>query len=450
MKHIGWILCLKYLRRRLMILLSVVAVALSCALLIVTDSLFTGFIDAVETSVGRHLGDIVIHTPPGGLISDYDRLIEQLEARSSVQAATAVLSGEGLLLSGPGRVRPVKVWGIELPQRLAVSPLAEALLVQDHLPHEEIGFGQWPDGQIGGLVGIGVLARPDERTDQYDMDAVHSFLGRTVQLTTGMARPQRDDEPTGSERLQFRRQVIRFQIADVVTTGVSEFDQAFVYLPIEQMSQQLYPGTAVNADIIQIRLADGADEETALAVVRGVWQDFARDRLVWYRQAEIQSSRQMQAQLIAEYQKQLQVLLFIFGLVSLGIILLVLCIFYLIVMTRRKDIAILKSCGLGSGSVALTFVVFGVCAGALGAALGVGLGCVITHHINAIEQSISDVFGLKVWQASTYMFARIPNTVNWSSVWWISAAGVLAAGLGALIPAVSAARVKPVEILRYE
>ena len=450
MKHIGWVLCVKYLQRRLMVLLSVAAVALSCALLIVTDSLFTGFINAVESSAGRHLGDILIQAPAGGLISDYDTLVAELEATSAVEAATAVLSSQGLLLSGSGRVRPVKVWGIELPRRLSVSPLAEGLLVQKRAATEEIGFGQWPDGQIGGLVGIGVLARPDETTDMYDMDQVSGFLGKTAVLTTGMARPQDEGQAAGSERSQFRRQVIRFTIADVVTTGVNDFDESFVYLPIAALSGVLYPDAAPSADIIQIRMAAGADEETALAVVRGVWVRFASERFPWYAMADLQSTRQMQAQLIAEYHKQLQVLLFIFGLVSLGIILLVLCIFYLIVMTRRKDIAILKSCGLSSVSVAMVFVIFGALAGALGAALGIGLGCVFTHYINPIEQAVSAAFGLKVWKASTYMFTHIPNTVNWSAVWWISAAGVLAAAVGALIPAICAARVKPVEILRYE
>lgn len=445
MKHIGWLLCGRYLRRRLMVLLSVAAVALSCSLLIVTDSLFTGFIDAVENTAGRHLGDILIQSPPGQVISDFDTLIQQLEGVESIQAATAVLSGQGLLLSGPGRVRPVKVWGIELPRRLAVSPLAEALLVQHNKPADEIGFGDWPDGQIGGLVGIGVLARPDEKTDRYDMEQVQSFLANTAALTTGTARPE-----TGGQRAQFRRQVIRFNIADIVTTGVNDFDEAFVYLPIDVLSRTLFPDAEPGADIIQIRLAPGADEDRALAVVRGVWNAFAGDRLAWSALANITSTRRMQAQLIAEYHKQLQVLLFIFGLVSLGIILLVLCIFYLIVMTRRKDIAILKSCGLSSMSVGLIFIIFGALAGALGAAMGIGLGCLFTHYINPIEQTLSAVFGLKVWQASTYMFTQIPNAVNWSSVGWISTAGILAAALGALIPAVAAARIKPVEILRYE
>jgi lipoprotein-releasing system permease protein len=444
-KHIGWVLCKKYLQRRLMVLLSVAAVALSCALLIVTDSLFIGFIDAVENSAGRHLGDILIQAPSGQIISEYDTLIQQLEAAEAVKAATAVLKGQGLLLSAPGRVRPVKVWGIELPRRLTVSPMTEALLVQHDKPHSEIGFGDWPEGQIGGLVGIGVLARPDEKTDRYDMEQVRSFLSKTASLTTGMAQPEAE-----GQRTQFRRKVIRFNIADVVTTGVNDFDEAFVYLPIESLSRTLFPDVDPGADIIQIRLPPGTDEEQALAIVRGIWYNFAHERFPWFALTDITSTRQMQAQLIAEYHKQLRVLLFIFGLVSLGIILLVLCIFYLIVMTRRKDIAILKSCGLGSVAVAMIFVVFGALAGALGAALGIGLGCLFTRHINAIEHIVSAVFGLKVWQASTYMFTQIPNTVNWSAVGWISAAGVLAAVLGALIPAIAAARVKPVEILRYE
>lgn len=432
-----------------MVLLSVAAVALSCALLIVTDSLFIGFINAVENSAGQHLGDVLIQPKWGQIITEYDTLIEQLNATGVVEASTAVLSGQGLLLSGPGRVKPVKVWGIELPRRLSVSPLAEALMEQKDKPLEAIGFGQWPDGQIGGLVGIGVLARPDEKTDTYDMEQVRGYLGKTAALTTGMVQPNTDPADQGS-RAQFRRQVIRFTIADVVTTGVNDFDEAFVYLPIEALSKTLYPDSEPGADIIQIRLVPGEDEEHAMAVIRGVWYAFAHERFDWYAWAEIVSTRQMQAQMIAEYHKQLQVLLLIFGMVSLGIILLVLCIFYLIVMTRRKDIAILKSCGLGSVSVAMVFVGFGALAGLLGAACGIGLGCVFTHYINPIEQLLSGIFGMKVWQASTYMFSRIPNTVNWPGVWPIAGAGVLAAAIGALIPAICAARVKPVEILRYE
>jgi lipoprotein-releasing system permease protein len=59
-------------------------------------------------------------------------------------------------------------------------------------------------------------------------------------------------------------------------------------------------------------------------------------------------------------------------------------------------------------------------------------------------------FGLKLWKSSTYMFSRIPSQMDWDSVVWITLAAILAAGIGSLIPAAAAARVRPVRLLRYE
>ena len=142
--------------------------------------------------------------------------------------------------------------------------------------------------------------------------------------------------------------------------------------------------------------------------------------------------------------------LLIFGVVSGGVILLIFCIFYLIVMTKRKDIAIVKSCGLGSTAVAGIFVAFGLFTGILGSAAGTVIGYLITRKVNEIERCISIIFGLKLWKSSIYMFSRIPNQMDWSATLWIIIAAAIAAALGALIPAIAAARLKPVEILRYE
>jgi len=231
---------------------------------------------------------------------------------------------------------------------------------------------------------------------------------------------------------------------------VNEFDESLVLLPLEALSAQLYPDLPTSANLIHIRLRPGADEETAMMVIRGLWRDFAVDRFDWYASVAVTSTKRLQAQLIAEYRKQMNVLLFIFGLVSMGIILLVFCIFYLIVMTRRKDIGILKSCGLSSPAVAGLFVLFGTVVGLVGAVAGIGLGWVVIDNINAIEQAIASVFGIKLWKASTYMFTRIPNTMHWGSVLWVTAAGIAAAAVGSLVPAIAAARVKPVKTLQYE
>lgn len=430
-------------------LLSIVAVALSCALLLVTASLFTGFIAALETSTTQHLGDIVLEPPSGLLISEFLILLDELEKTEAVQAATAVLKNQGLLLIGPGKVRPVRIWGIEMPRRCTVTPLQNTLIVQKDRARPVFN----PDSpeEIGGFVGIGVLTQPDEKTDEYDMDLVRSFLGRKMALTTGSIalQPQDGDPPAAAP--VFHRRVLRFTCTDVMYSGVWDLDEQNVFVPIESLSSLLHPDQpGPVADIIQIRLAQGVTEEAGLAIVRGVWQTFAQDRFSWAPYASIETSRRLQARLIAEYRKQMGVLLLVFGLVSLSVVLLVFCIFSLLVMTKQKDIAILKSCGAGSSQVAGLFLLFGFLNGLAGAILGIAVGCLITWNINPIEHGISRLFGLKLWKAGVYMFTQIPSQVYWSAAGWILLAAVAASVIGALVPAIRAACVRPVTLLRYE
>ena len=141
---------------------------------------------------------------------------------------------------------------------------------------------------------------------------------------------------------------------------------------------------------------------------------------------------------------------YLFESPSMGILIAVV-VEFLLVMTwaifreRFKKLLLL----IGPGLAGL-FVLFGTVVGIVGAAAGIGLGWLIIDNINAIEQAIASVFGIKLWKASTYMFTQIPNTMHWGSVLWITAAGIIAAAVGSLIPAVAAARVKPVETLQYE
>lgn len=450
MKQVSFLLCLRYLQHRRIVLLSIAAVALSCALLIVTDSLFTGFIKAIETSVGKHLGDIILEVPPGSVITEYDVFIDSLEETEGIESATSVLRSQGLLLAGPGKVRPVMAWGVQLSRRLAMTPLQEALVFQSEERPEAVSFKVPGDPEtIGGMVGIGVLASPDETTDRYDMEAIEAMRGQSMALTTGTVT-EAGPEADSPVRQRFSRRVVKFKLVDVVMTGVYQFDESFVLLPIEPMSKILYPDKGPAANIIHIRLKPGADEQAALIAVSRIWREFAEERFEWFPMVQIESAKEMQKMQVVEYRKQMDVLLWIFGLISMGIIILVFCIFYLIVMTRRKDVGILKSCGLSSPSTAAIFILFGTIVGLIGAAVGIGLGYVIIVNINSVERVISAMLGINLWRASTYMFTQIPNTMHWDSVIWVTTAGVIASAIGSLIPAMAAARVRPVETLQYE
>jgi lipoprotein-releasing system permease protein len=93
---------------------------------------------------------------------------------------------------------------------------------------------------------------------------------------------------------------------------------------------------------------------------------------------------------------------------------------------------------------------FGGFIGITGAAAGTLLGYFVTKNINALEEWIRVLFGLKLWKASVYIFSRIPNEVDWRAVVWITLAAIAGAAVGALMPAISAAMTQPVNVLRYE
>lgn len=443
-------LWLRYLRKRKIVFLSIAAVALSVSLLIVVASLFTGFIKTFERAAVEAIGDVVLSPPM--TFAKYPLLIERLEQTETVEAATAMISGYGLLHLDRGNVRAVEVWGIEPGGRAKVTGFARFLRRQGKGAGEpSFNVPDSPE-ETGGFVGIGVLGEPDEQTDEYDYDAAEKMLGRTVALTTGTVKGQNSED---GSKPDFKRQVMRFAVADIIETGVYQFDSGCVYLPIEKLRGTLYPDEdSPVASQILIKLADNTDTDVALAVIRGVWRTFVEEQLdanpYLMTSTAINTARQLQSRYIAAYEKQMGVLLLIFGVVSFGVVLLVFCIFYMIVRLKQKDIAIIKSCGATSSSVAFVFVGFGACVGAAGSGLGAVLGYVITRNVNTIENWIRIIFGLKLWKSSVYLFSKIPNEVNWPWALRIVLLAIIAAAIGSLIPAIVAARTKPVNILRYE
>jgi lipoprotein-releasing system permease protein len=442
-------LWLRYLRKRKIVFLSIAAVALSVALLIVVASLFGGFIDVFEQSAVEAMGDVVLEPPVK--FSKYKELIYRLEQRRVVEAATATLSAEGLLHLGKGDVRGVEIWGIEPERRARVMGFKQSLINQKQSLQEPSFKIAGIEEGIGGFVGIGVVAEPDKETDEYDFDAVKKAIGQEAILTTGaMIKAQED-----SGAVTVRRKTVRFTIADVVFTGVYYLDKRLVYLPIEEVQRVLYPNESEGvAGQIQIKLRAGTEADAALAEIRGVWEDFASEQLGWepylIKGTAIVTAKQMQSRYVAEFRKQMGVLLLIFSVVSLSAVLLIFCIFYMIVETRQKDIAIIKSCGATNGSVALIFVGFGICVGLVGSGTGMILGDIVTKNINTIEEWIRIIFGLKLWKSSVYMFSKIPSEVDWNSALFIALSAVIAAAVGALIPAIIAVRTRPVNVLRYE
>jgi lipoprotein-releasing system permease protein len=451
------LLCIRYLTRRKIVFLSILAVAISTALLVGVSSLFKGFIYAVENSMTTHLGDVLITSPdPSILILDSDKLCSHLEQLGIVKRATPVISTEGLMLLGKGNVRRTIVWGIDLESRVQALGFNEFLVRQKDSPNPS--FDPDSSGTQGGFVGIGLAMSPDPATDEYKTQDLENLYGRKLVLMTAVQEPYRmTGEPRKSGFENLKRINIPFTVSDAVFCGVHRFDSEYAFLPIEMLAEKLYPGfrDRMPAEIIHIKMSSSAKVTGRdIEQIRESFSRFAAAQLnwpdMWISYTPITSSVDMQSRLIEEYRKQMDVLMIVFGIISGGVILLITCIFYMIVINRRKDIAVIRSFGLSRSGVAGIFIAFGITVGVLGSALGLLLGWLFVENVNHIERGIQQAFGLKIWKSSVYMFERIPDQVEWKLAFILAAAAVGSAVIGSLLPAILAAMVNPVKVLRYE
>jgi len=432
-------LWLRYLRKKKIVLLSIAAVALSVALMIVVDSLFTGYIDALKRSAVPDMGDILLWS--GGIeIPQYDVFLNKLQELDEVEAAAASDFGGGLLRLESGDVREVLIQGIE-PWRENKFTDWKAALLRQKTAGKAVDFNvpDYPKDN-GCWLGINLVAEPNERTDEYDLAQVRDLIGRQVILTT--------------VAFTKKRKVIPLRVSDIAVTQTYYRDKT-LYLPFNQFHKLTYgPDQAGHTRMVKIKLKAGINPQSAKPLIEGKWEQFAFKHLGLDKEdiAKIQmmTAEENFGEYFAELHKHMQVLLLIFGVICSVVILLIFCIFYMIVETRQKDIAIIRSCGATAGSAASIFIGFGGCVGLAGSGFGIILGYLTTRNINTIEEWIRIIFGLKLWRSSAYMLNTIPSQLNWPGVWPIVLTAVAGCCLGALIPAIVAAKTKPVEILRYE
>ncbi|MBN1341908.1 MAG: FtsX-like permease family protein [Phycisphaerae bacterium] len=248
-------------------------------------------------------------------------------------------------------------------------------------------------------------------------------------------------------------------------TGVYDIDSVCVYVEFEMLQEIMEMGplrrtdgtgsTPPRASQVLIKLTEGQDVLARRAQLVREWNDFC---LTWSEEGSdkmrlvvFNTWEEQQAQFIAAVQKEKILVLTLFAVISAVAIFLVLCIFYMIVTEKTRDIGILKSVGASSGGVAGVFLAYGAAIGVVGASLGLWIGTVFVHNINSIQNWIARIHpGLRIWSAEVYTFDIIPDTVKFEEAAVIFVVAILSSVLGATFPALRAGRTWPVEALRYE
>ena len=122
----------------------------------------------------------------------------------------------------------------------------------------------------------------------------------------------------------------------------------------------------------------------------------------------------------------------------------------MLVKDKGRDIAILRTMGASRGMILRIFILSGASIGIVGTLAGFALGVVFTLNIEAIRQFLQDLLQVKLFAAEIYFFTRIPAQIEAGEVAAIVAMALALSFLATLYPSWRAARLDPVEGLRYE
>ena len=263
-----------------------------------------------------------------------------------------------------------------------------------------------------------------------------------------------------------------FRYVDDSRTGIHEIDSMNVYVDFHRLQTLMSMGPQERADgsgmtsprcsQVQIKLNKAFEwpREVLVAkkrLIEKVWRKVASDvpadatELQMLDGVSMQTWEEMQQSYIAAIEKEKFLVLIMFGVISIVAVLLILCIFYMIVQEKTRDVGILKSLGASTEGVTAVFLVYGGAIGLVGCVLGSLLGTNFVEHINEVQEWLARLNpAWRVWSPDTYSFDKIPSVWKWAEVLWICALSIVASVAGAIIPAIRAGRTWPVQSLRYE
>ena len=238
-----------------------------------------------------------------------------------------------------------------------------------------------------------------------------------------------------------------FTVVDFYESKMSEYDSTFAFCPLSRLQQLRgmidYEAGQAAVTSIQLKLKDGVDLAEARDRLRAAFP------VESYRY-RIETWKDMQGPLLAAVQWEtaiLNILLFlIIGVAGFGIF----ATFFMIVVEKTKDIGILKSLGAPSHGVMSIFLSYGFALGIVGSGVGMVLGVLFVLRINEIAQLIERLTGQEVFDPTVYYFHEIPTIINPFTIVWIVLGALIIAVLASIMPALRAARMHPVEALRYE
>ena len=417
-----WLIAWRYLRARraeggvsVMTWISLLGITLAVFALIATLAVRSGFrAEFVDTILGANAHATIYvsgetDAATGRVdrtIADYDAMAARLRALEQVTRAAPLVKSQ-VMATANGRNAGVEVFGIA-PADLATIPrVADPETSRGDIAR--FGEGVAIGSGVARTLGLGV----GDRVRLISPDGVNTPLGTTPRINA-------------------------YEVVYIFTAGRYDIDRVRVYMPFAEA--QSYFNRDGRADEIEVMVTE---PERVEGMTPALLQAAGERALVWtWQDASGSFLRALEVEDNVMF-VILSILVLIAALnITSGLVMLV--------KNKGRDIAILRTMGLGEGSVLRVFFICGAMTGMIGTLMGVILGCLFAIYIDPIFALVNVAMGGQVWDPSIRGIYHLPARLEAGDVMTAVALSLGLSFVVTIFPARRAARMNPVDALRYE
>lgn len=385
---------------------ALIGIALGVGTLIVVLAVMNGFRAELLGRVLGVNGHATVVSGPVGIL-DYDRLTQALRTAPGVTGAMPYVEGQ-VMASANGVASGALVRGVR----------------PDDLARREVIAGNIRQGSINTLATPGTAAIGARMAERMGLG-----IGSPITLIS----PRGAATALGSvPRMK------TFTVGAVFEVGMYEYDNSFVYIPLDDAQAYFQLPDRVNA--VEVMVADP-------------------DRIGAYRreligridpQLRLIDWQQLNSHFFAALQVERNVMFLILTLIILVAAFNIITGITMLVQSKGRDIAILRTMGATRGAILRLFFLSGASIGIVGTLTGFVLGLAFALNIDTIRRFLERLTGAELWSAEIRFLSELPAKVEVSDVVSVVAMGLVLSFLATVYPAWRAARLDPVEALRYE
>ncbi len=385
---------------------ALIGIALGVGTLIVVLAVMNGFrIELLDRILGFNGHATVVSGPRG--IAGWQQMVTRLRAVPGVTRVMPYLEGQ-VLASANGVASGIILRGVRLED-----------LERGHIVRGKLVAGS-----------LDALSRPG-------MALIGSRMAMRMGLGVGSSFSLISPKGAATALGTIPR-VKRFRVGGIFEVGMYEYDNGFVFVPLADAQAYFQLPGRVNAIEIMVEDPQRIDDyrDALLAAIGG------RGQLVDWKE--------LNSHFFAALEVERNVMFLILTLIILVAAFNIITGLTMLVRSKTRDIAILRTMGASRAAITRIFLLSGSSIGVIGTLIGFVLGLAFALNIDTIRQWLEGLTGFELWSAEVRFLSRLPARVEVADVLRVVAMGLGLSFLATLYPSWRAARVDPVETLRNE